>query len=163
MPIDKTPAALKFFDAVIEGHGFDPDDVARALAVFGNSTSMEDVALRIKAKQKDGPYTALEIYVVDTDERCRPERMTNAIEETEQRNAAATDYMRSLSGRMGYKLTLPHGYVGDRQGYAHMGRDYFVAQGGLLLPRRGLIDLMVTMPFAETARSKKLPVAAGRI
>ncbi|MBI4168079.1 MAG: hypothetical protein HY515_03920 [Candidatus Aenigmarchaeota archaeon] len=144
MPVDKTPAALKFFDSVIEKHGFNPDHVASALAALDNSL-MEDVQLRIKTHEHDGPHTALEIYGVDTDVRHRPQRMPSM-------DATATDYMRGLSRRIGYGLTSAHGYVGNRQGYAHMGRDYFVAESGLLLPRGGFISLRITMPAVVSPR-----------
>ncbi len=158
MPIDRRWEALKFFDSVIEDHGYNPDDVVSVLAIFRNMPSMEDVSLRIDAKTNDGPYTALGIYAVDTDARYRPKRMTNSVDEAATRNTGATEYIRRLSTRIGRQLTVPHGYVGDRQGYAHMGDDYLVVESGLLLPRGGAIDLTITMPFAETARSE--PAAA---
>lgn len=168
MPIDKIPAALKFFNSVIEDHGLNPDEVASALAVFDSMPSMEDVGLRIKAKLiNGGPLTALEIYGVDTDAGYRLPRMTNAIEDADRRDLEAAGYMRELSGRIGYRvghiLAPPHGHVGNRQGYAHMGEGYFVAEGDLALPRGDLrvIGLTITMPFADTGRSKKLSAPAG--
>ncbi|MBI2085650.1 MAG: hypothetical protein HYT71_04015 [Candidatus Aenigmarchaeota archaeon] len=161
MPINKIPEALKFFDSIIQDHGADPEDVASVLAVLNNMTSMQDVSLRIDARSNGIPYTALEIHGVDTDERYKPRRMTNALGQAAKRDGVAVDYMRVLSRKIGYESTLPHGYVGSREGHAHMGSDYFVAESGLLLPRGGSIGLSITIPFAETVRSNKLPAAAN--
>ncbi len=156
MAIDRTAPALKFFNSVIEEHGYNPDDVASVLAIFDNMTYMEDVALRVEAKTDGGPYTALGIFAVETNPRYRLSRMTNRVVDATGRNDKATDYLQSLSRRINHRVASPFfGSVGDREGYAHMGSGYFVAESGLVLPRGGVIDLTVTIPFSETARSRR--------
>lgn len=148
--------ANDYFRHALEDQGLPYDEVIDAIERFKGLHTLRDVRLQNKGFIEELGYASWRIglYAFETDPTSVPTFSDSdrspgtGMLKPAPMNDRAKAYLSELAFRSKYKIEPRDGHKGDKNGRVWMSNEFFVAEGGLILPDSGqVLGLTVSMPY----------------